>query len=121
MRVPISFALHHPERVEVPVPALDLAQVGSLTFEAVDEDAFPALGLAYAALRAGGTASAILNAANEVAVAAFLEGRLPFLGIADAVEETLAAVDGSPAGDLDDLTAADEEARRLTEKRAPVA
>jgi 1-deoxy-D-xylulose-5-phosphate reductoisomerase len=79
------------------------------------------LALAREAGQRGGTYPCAYNAANEVAVAAFLEGRLPFLGIADAVEETLAAVDGSPAGDLDELTAADEEARRLTEKRAPVA
>ena len=73
MQVPIAYALHHPERVDVPVPRLDLAQVGSLTFEPPDLDAFPALGLAFAAARAGGTAPCVLNAANEVAVHAFLE------------------------------------------------
>ena len=82
MRVPIAYALHHPDRVDVPVPPLDLVQVGSLTFEAPDEDAFPCLRLARDAARAGGTAPCVLNAANEVAVHAFLAGRLPFPGIA---------------------------------------
>ena len=77
MRVPISYALHHPERVDVPVRALDLAEVGALTFEPVDPDAFPCLRLAREAAVAGGTAPCVLNAANEVAVHAFLDGRLP--------------------------------------------
>ena len=82
MRVPIAYALHHPERVDVPVAPLDLAEVGSLTFEPPDVDAFPCLRLAREAAVAGGTAPCVLNAANEVAVHAFLDGRLPFLGIA---------------------------------------
>src|SRR3712207_5360455 len=87
MRVPIAYALHHPERVDLPVRALDLAEVGSLTFEPVDVEAFPALRLAREAARAGGTAPCVLNAANEIAVHAFLEGRLPFLGIAAGIGE----------------------------------
>src|ERR671937_726926 len=91
MRVPISYALHHPERVDVPVRPLDLAQVGALTFEPVDTDAFPCLRLAREAAEAGGTAPCVLNAANEVAVHAFLGGRPPFLripeGIARGVQE----------------------------------
>jgi len=121
MRVPISFALTYPERADTPVAPLDLAGGLTLEFHAPDLDTFPMLALARAAGEEGGTFPCAYNAANEVAVAAFLEGRMPFLGIADAVEETLAAVDGAPAGNLGDLTAADEEARRLTEKRAALA
>ena len=94
---------------------------GMLEFYAPDVETFPLLALARQAGERGGTYPCAYNAANEVAVAAFLEGRLPFLGIAAAVEETLAAVDGSPARELDDLVAADAEARRLTEQRAAVA
>ena len=94
MRVPIAYALHHPERVDVPVPALDLAQVGSLTFEPPDLEAFPALGLAFAAARAGGTAPCVLNAANEVAVHAFLGERLGFMGIPAVIEGTLEQLPG---------------------------
>ena len=121
MRVPISFALTYPERADTPVAPLDLAGGLTLEFHAPDLDTFRMLALARAAGEEGGTFPCAYNAANEVAVAAFLEGRMPFLGIADAVEETLAAVDGAPAGNLGDLTAADEEARRLTEKRAALA
>jgi 1-deoxy-D-xylulose-5-phosphate reductoisomerase len=121
MRVPISYALTYPERAATPVPALDLASGLTLEFHAPDLETFPMLALARTAGERGGTYPCAYNAANEVAVAAFLAGRLPFLGVAAAVAETLAAVDGAPARDLDDLTAADEEARRLTEKRAAVA
>ena len=86
MRVPISYALHHPERADVPVPTLDLAGGGRLTFEAPDEEAFPCLRLAREAAQAGGTAPCVLNAANEVAVHAFLDGGLPFTGIAEVIE-----------------------------------
>src|SRR3954470_11495802 len=89
MRVPISYALHHPERVEVPVRALDLAEVGSLTFEPPDLDAFPCLRIAREAALAGGTGTCVLNAANEVAVHAFLSGRLDFMGIPAVIERTL--------------------------------
>jgi 1-deoxy-D-xylulose-5-phosphate reductoisomerase len=112
MRVPISYALTYPERAATPVEQLDLEGL-TLGFEAVDHDAFPLLSLARAAAQRGGTAPCAYNAANEVAVAAFLEGRIGFLDIAAVVEETLARVDGAPARDLDDLHAADDEARRL--------
>ncbi len=112
MRVPISYALTYPERAPTPTEALDLEGL-TLSFERADEDAFPLLTLARTAGERGGTAPCAFNAANEVAVAAFLDGRLRFLEIADVVAETLDAVDGAPARDLDDLLAADEEARRL--------
>jgi 1-deoxy-D-xylulose-5-phosphate reductoisomerase len=116
MRVPISFALTYPERAETPVPALDLASGLVLEFEPPDLETFPLLRLAREAGEKGGTFACAYNAANEVAVAAFLDGRLPFLGIAETVGETLAEVDGAPAGDLEELVAADEEARRLAER-----
>ena len=115
MRVPISFALTYPERAATPVEPLDLAGL-TLAFEAPDSEAFPLLALGRRAGELGGTYPCAFNAANEVAVAAFLDQRLPFLGIAAAVEETLAAVDGAPAGDLEDLVEADREARRLAER-----
>jgi len=112
MRVPISFALTYPDRAVTPVPQLDLAGL-DLAFETPDLEAFPLLGLARAAGERGGTAPCALNAANEVAVAAFLDARIGFLDIASVVEETLSLVDGSPARDLDDLVAADDEARQI--------
>src|SRR2546422_5246782 len=116
MRVPISYALTYPERSATPVAPLDLASGLTLEFHAPDLDTFPLLALAREAGDRGGTYPCAYNAANEVAVAAFLEGRLPFLAIADAVEETLGAVDGAPARDLDDLVAADGEARQFAEE-----
>jgi 1-deoxy-D-xylulose-5-phosphate reductoisomerase len=113
MRVPIAYALHHPERVDVPVPALDLAQVGSLTFEAPDLDAFPCLRLAREAAEAGGVAPCVLNAANEVAVHAFAAGRLGFLGIPAVVERTLEQVGGGQVHSFESLYDADAEARAL--------
>ena len=118
MRVPISFALTYPDRAETPVPPLDLASGLVLEFEPPDLETFPLLRLAREAGERGGTYPCAFNAANEVAVAAFLDGRLSFLGIAETVEETLDAVDGAPAGDLDELVAADEEARRLAQRAA---
>jgi 1-deoxy-D-xylulose-5-phosphate reductoisomerase len=115
MRVPISFALTYPQRSTTPIPPLDLASGVTLEFHAPDLDTFPLLALARSAGERGGTAPCVFNAANEVAVAAFLEGRLPFLGIAEVVEETLAAADTSPARELDDLITADADARRLAE------
>jgi 1-deoxy-D-xylulose-5-phosphate reductoisomerase len=120
MRVPISFALTYPERSATPVPPLDLASGLTLEFEAPDLESFPLLRLAREAGERGGTFPCVYNAANEVAVAAFLDGRLPFLGIADTVEETLAAVDGTSARDLNDLIEADAEARRLAGDRTRV-
>ena len=113
MRVPIAYALHHPERVHVPVQRLDLAQVGSLDFEPVDLDAFPCLRLAREAGIAGGTAPCVLNAANEVAVHAFLNGRLGFLGISAVVEGTLDELGSEPVRAFESLYEADREAREV--------
>ncbi len=113
MRVPISYALTYPERAATPIAPLDLAGGVILEFAEPDLDAFPCLALARAAGEAGDTAPCALNAANEVAVAAFLTGGLPFLGIADVVERTLAQIDCVPAKDLDELAAMDAEARRI--------
>jgi 1-deoxy-D-xylulose-5-phosphate reductoisomerase len=121
MRVPISFALTYPERAETPIPPLDLASGLTLEFEAPDTETFPLLALAREAGERGGTFPCAFNAANEVAVAAFLEGRLAFLAIAETVEETLAAVDGAPARDLAGLVNADAEARRLAGRTAAAA
>jgi 1-deoxy-D-xylulose-5-phosphate reductoisomerase len=117
MRVPISYALHHPERADVDVPRLDLATVGSLTFERPDLDVFPCLALALEAGRAGGTAPCALNAADEVAVAAFLDGRIPFTAIAVTIEDVLERMPAAPVAHFDDLFAADAEARRLAGER----
>jgi 1-deoxy-D-xylulose-5-phosphate reductoisomerase len=111
MRVPISYALHHPERVDVPVAPLDLVSVGELTFEPVDLEAFPCLRLAREAAVAGGTAPCVLNAANEVAVHAYLADRLPFGGIATVIEQALERLGAQPVHSFDSLYAADREAR----------
>jgi 1-deoxy-D-xylulose-5-phosphate reductoisomerase len=111
MRVPIAYALHHPERVDVPVKPLDLAEVGALTFEPVDTEAFPCLRLAREAAVAGGTAPCVLNAANEVAVHAFLAGRLGFLGIPAVIEGTLDQIGSQPVRAFESLYEADREAR----------
>jgi 1-deoxy-D-xylulose-5-phosphate reductoisomerase len=116
MRVPISYALTYPERAATPIDRLDFTNGLTLEFEAPDVETFPMLALARKAGESGGTHPCAYNAANEVAVAAFLAGRLPFLGIAGVVEETLAAVGGAPAGDLEELSEADGEARRLAEQ-----
>jgi 1-deoxy-D-xylulose-5-phosphate reductoisomerase len=113
MRVPISYALTYPERAATPVPPLDLASGLILEFSAPDEDAFPCLALARAAGEAGGTAPCVLNAANEVAVEAFLAGELPFTGIPEVVERTLSSVAPTPATSLDELVERDAEARRV--------
>jgi 1-deoxy-D-xylulose-5-phosphate reductoisomerase len=113
MRVPISYALHHPERADVPVPTLDLAEVGALTFEPPDTATFPCLRLAREAAEAGGTAPCVLNAANEVAVHAFLRGELPFTGIARVIESTLAELPPRPLREFSDLYEADAEARAV--------
>ena len=121
MRVPISFALTFPDRAATPIPALDLASGLTLEFHAPDLDTFPLLALARRAGEQGGTAPCAFNAANEVAVAAFLDGRLPFLGIADVVAETLDAADTTAARDLDELFAADAESRRRAQEALKVA
>jgi 1-deoxy-D-xylulose-5-phosphate reductoisomerase len=115
MRVPISYALTYPARAPVPVPALDLASGLTLEFSAPDLEAFPLLRLGRRAGELGGTHPCAFNAANEVAVAAFLEGRLPFLGIAETVEQVLGEWSAEDARDLEDLVEADADARRLAE------
>jgi 1-deoxy-D-xylulose-5-phosphate reductoisomerase len=111
MRTALAVGLGWPDRIASGVAGLDLLQHGTLEFEAPDREAFPCLGLAYAALRAGGTAPAVLNAANEVAVSAFLQGHIAFLGIPALVEDTLAALGARTAASLDDLRDADRAAR----------
>jgi 1-deoxy-D-xylulose-5-phosphate reductoisomerase len=122
MRVPISYALHYPERADVDVPALDLAQVGGLSFEPPDTETFACLRLAREAAAAGGTAPCVLNAANEVAVEAFLAERLPFTGIPEVVERALDALPAAPVGHFEDLYRADrvarERSRELVERVA---
>jgi 1-deoxy-D-xylulose-5-phosphate reductoisomerase len=117
MRVPISFALTHPERRATPVPSLDFTQGLRLEFEPPDLERFALLGLAREAGENGGTYPCAFNAANEVAVAAFLDGAIRFTEIAVLVESALQAVAGAPARDLAELVAADEEARRLAQGR----
>ena len=117
MRVPISYALTYPERRATPVPPLDLAAGVTLEFEAPDPERFPLLRLAREAGEKGGTYPCAFNAANEIAVGAFLEGRIGFLEIAPLVEDALARVDGAPAQDLPELVEADAEARRRAEGR----
>jgi 1-deoxy-D-xylulose-5-phosphate reductoisomerase len=111
MRVPISYALHHPERADVPVESLDLAKVGALSFEEPDLEAFPCLRLVLEAAEAGGTAPCVLNAADEVAVHAFLAGKLPFWGIPRVVEQALEELPAHPVRHFSDLYGADAEAR----------
>ncbi len=111
MRVPISYALHFPDRADVPVRRLDLAELGELTFEAPDPDTFACLRLAREAGEAGGTAPCVLNAANEIAVQAFLDERLSFAGIARVIETTLDSMPVAPVGHFSDLFRVDEEAR----------
>jgi 1-deoxy-D-xylulose-5-phosphate reductoisomerase len=117
MRVPISYALTYPERRSTPVPPLDLAAGLTLEFAAPDATRYPLLGIAREAGVKGGTYPCAFNAANEVAVAAFLEGRIGFLEIAGLVEDALARVDGEPAHDVSELVEADAEARRYAEGR----
>jgi 1-deoxy-D-xylulose-5-phosphate reductoisomerase len=116
MRIAISYALHGAASVELPVAPLDLVQVGALTFEPVDLDTFPCLRLAREAARAGGTAPCVLNAANEIAVHAFLAGALSFLGIAEVIERTLDILGASPVRAFESLYEADREARTLAEQ-----
>jgi 1-deoxy-D-xylulose-5-phosphate reductoisomerase len=113
MRVPIASCLAWPQRMETPLPALDLAAIGQLTFEPTNETLFPATRLAREAIAAGGAAPAILNAANEVAVAAFLAGQIRFTRIAAMVEETLQRSNDAPCPvSLDEVLAVDQSARR---------
>ncbi len=117
MRVPISYALHFPERADVDVPRLDLAAVGALSFEQPDLETFACLRLALEAGEAGGTAPCVLNAADEVAVAAFLDGQIEFSAIAEVIERVLAAMPAQPVTHFEDLFAVDAEARRRSEEQ----
>lgn len=112
MRFPILYALAYPERLASPFGRLDLAAVGSLHFEPPDDRRFPCLALARQALQAGGTAPAVLNAANEVAVELFLAGQLPFLGIPELVRRVLEEEPAAPLTSLEEALAADQRARR---------
>jgi 1-deoxy-D-xylulose-5-phosphate reductoisomerase len=111
MRVPIASALAWPARMDTPCAPLDLAEIGELTFRKPDEERFPATRLAREAARAGGAAPAVLNAANEIAVAAFLAGQISFTRIAAQVEDVLAGFAPPPPACLSDVLAVDGEAR----------
>jgi 1-deoxy-D-xylulose-5-phosphate reductoisomerase len=113
MRTPIAQAMAWPERIASGVASLNMSEIGRLEFEPPDHDRFPSLGLARAAARAGGTAPTLLNAANEVAVQAFLELRLNFTGIATVIDKVLQRLDTSPVMALGDVLDADAAARRL--------
>jgi 1-deoxy-D-xylulose-5-phosphate reductoisomerase len=121
MRLPIQYALTYPARRAGPARTLDLARAGTLSFEEPDFDAFPCLPLAiscaerdYASEQdGGGAACAVMNAANEIAVAAFLEGRLGFTGICGLIEQTLSRLSGARADSIDAVVAADAEARKV--------
>jgi 1-deoxy-D-xylulose-5-phosphate reductoisomerase len=117
MRVPISYALTYPDRSVTPVPSLDFSRGLTLEFEPPDGERFPLLGLAREAGERGGTYPCAFNAANEVAVAAFLDRRIGFLDISPLVESALGSVSGSPVGDLAELVEADAEARRVARGR----
>ena len=113
MRTPISYALAWPQRMAAPSPRLDLGEIATLTFEAPDSERFPALRLARAALKTGGSAPTILNASNEEAVAGFLAEKVGFLDIPRIVEETLENMPGSDIRSVDDVLSVDAEARRV--------
>ncbi len=123
MRTPIAYALAWPERIATPTKRLDLAAIGRLTFEPPDERRFPALRVAREALIGGGGSPTVMNAANEVAVHAFLEGKIGFLDIVDTVERTLAAISAEKLELLEDVynfdMAAREMAARLSGRNAP--
>src|SRR4051812_15558127 len=120
MRIAIAYALAYPEIMSLPTKRLALAEIGALTFEEVDDDAFPCLRLCREAAGAGGTAPCILNAANEVAVYAFLEGRLAFTEIADVIDATLQAMPGGPVRAFESLFEADRAARELASEQVAV-
>ena len=117
MRVAISYAMHGGNSVDLPLEPVDLTEVGALTFEPVDDEAFPALGLARQAALAGGTAPCVLNAANEVAVHAFLDEQVPFTAIPAVIESVLEEMPAQPVAHFDDLFAADAEARERSEEQ----
>ena len=117
MRTPLAYALAWPERIASGARRLDFASAGPLTFEAPDRQRFRCLDYAYASLRRGGAASVVLNAANEVAVQAFLEERLPFTEIAPTIEQMLETYDPPPPNDIDDVLCIDREARERARER----
>jgi len=119
MRTALAYGLAWPERIDSGVSPLDLAALARFDFEAPDLAAFPCLGLAFRVLEAGGSAPAILNAANEIAVSAFLQGRLGFLRIPDLIQACLDALPGGPAGDLAQLMDTDAAARRMAHSLVP--
>jgi 1-deoxy-D-xylulose-5-phosphate reductoisomerase len=119
MRTPIAYGLAWPNRIDAGVPSLNLAQMATLHFSEPDFERFPCLALAFEAAKAGGTAPAILNAANEVAVAAFLEQRLPYLQIASVVRETLSAIQSVPASSIEIVLSADARARQVAAQLVP--
>ena len=118
MRTPIAYTLAWPRRMAAPVAPLDLVEIGQLTFEAPDTQRFRALAIARQVLQTGGTAPAVMNAANEAAVQSFLDGRIGFPRIAAIVEETLARLPAQPVRRLEDVESADLEARRLADDMA---
>ena len=115
MRTPIAYALGWPDRLELSLPRLDFAAIGQFSFEAPDTERFPALRLAREALRSGGTVPIVLNAANEVAVAAFLAGRIGFLDIAKLVEDVMDSHADEKLADIDHVFVVDDIARRSAE------
>jgi 1-deoxy-D-xylulose-5-phosphate reductoisomerase len=116
MRLPIQYALSYPERWPAAIPGLDLSQAVQLDFSPPDRERFPCLGLAYRALQEGGSHPAALNAANEVAVAAFLDGRVPFTAIPTTIASVLDALPAEPVGGVEDVLAADRAAREQAER-----
>jgi len=116
MGIPILYALTYPNRLPCPVPALDLARVGQLTFHELDPDRFPCPGLARQALARGGSAPAVLNAANEVAVAAFLDGRIRFGQIPALIAEALERHESGPLSSVEECLVIDQDTRRWTEE-----
>jgi len=119
MRIPIAYALAYPERLELDLPRLDFFTVQTLTFQEPDLNRFPCLKLAFAACKAGGTMPAVLNAANEVAVQAFLDNRIPFSGIPRLVNQAMEEHALDPAAELEAILKADAWARRRTEEEIP--
>jgi 1-deoxy-D-xylulose-5-phosphate reductoisomerase len=111
MRLPIQYALSHPERWEAAIPGMDFTRPMTLDFDLPDHDRFPCVGLAYRALREGGSLPAVLNAANEEAVAAFLDGRVPFMAIPESISEVMDDHKTTPLRHLEDVLEADAWAR----------
>ena len=116
MRTPIAYALSYPERLELSLPPLDLCALGQLTFMAPDTERFPCLSLAFQALSAGGTAPAVLNAANEIAVEAFLDRRIAFLEIPQLISMTMEKLGVSPLDSLEDALQADQQGRIVSKQ-----